>query len=44
MNRKRYYTDLSDTEWTLLKPLVPSAKSGDRPRSVTIREILNAIF
>lgn len=44
MKRKPYDTDLSDTEWALLRPLIPTAKSGGRPRSVKIREILNAIF
>lgn len=44
MNRKPYDTGLSDTKWTLMKLLIPSAKPGGRPRSVTIREILNAIF
>ncbi len=39
MSRKAYDTDLSNTEWTLLKPLIPSAKPGGRPRSVNIRGI-----
>ncbi len=44
MSRKSYPSDLSETEWLLLLPLIPEAKSGGRPRSVAIREILNAIF
>lgn len=44
MNRKPYPTDLKDAEWELLKPLLPEAKPGGRPRSVDLREILNAIF
>jgi len=44
MNRKAYPTDLKDAEWELLEPLLPKAKSGGRPRSVNLREILNAIF
>lgn len=43
-NRKAYPSDLSDAEWELLKPLIPPAKPGGRPRSVDIREILNAIY
>jgi len=44
MNRKPYPTDLNDEEWKILEPLIPPAKSGGRPRSVNIREVLNAIF
>lgn len=44
MNRKAYPTDLKDSEWDILKPLLPEAKQGGRPRSVDLREILNAIF
>ncbi len=44
MNRKAYPTDLKDAEWELLEPLLPKAKRGGRPRSVDLREILNAIF
>jgi putative transposase len=44
MSRKTYPSDLSDVEWGLLVSLVPAAKAGGRPRSVCIREILNAIF
>ena len=42
--RKSYPTDLSSSQWQLLKPLIPSAKAGGRPRSVDIRAVLNAIF
>ena len=45
MNKtKTYPSDLSDTEWLLVEPLIPAAKSGGRPRSVDMREIINAIF
>jgi transposase len=40
----RYPSDLTDAEWALVAPLIPPAKRGGRPRSVNIREILNAIF
>ncbi len=39
-----YPSDLSDHEWALLKPLLPPAKPGGRPRSVDLRRILNGIF
>jgi putative transposase len=44
MKRKRYPTDLTDAEWTILDPLIPSSKPGGRPRKVDMREIMNAIF
>lgn len=42
--RRPYPTDLSDDEWEILKPLIPKAKPGGRPRAHHPRELLNAIF
>lgn len=44
MARKRYPTDLTDPQWKRIAPLIPKAKPGGRPRSVDMREVLNAIF
>jgi len=44
MNRTMYPSDLSDAQWEVIAPLVPPAKPGGRPRSVDMREILNAIL
>ena len=44
MTRKLYPSDLTDEQWELLSPLLPEAKPGGRPRSVDLREILNAIL
>jgi putative transposase len=44
MERKHYPTDLTDDQWELVRPLLPPAKPGGRPRSVDLREILNGIF
>jgi len=44
MTRKRYTSDLTDEEWAILEPLIPAAKPGGRPRSVKMREVMNAIF
>jgi putative transposase len=41
-NWRRYC--LSDEEWEILKPLIPPAKSGGRPREVDMREVMNGIF
>jgi putative transposase len=39
-----YPSDLSDEEWAMLEPLIPSGKPGGRPRRVDMRAVLNAIF
>ena len=40
----RYPSDLTDAEWALVKPLIPPARRGGRPRDINVREVLNAIF
>jgi transposase len=40
----RYPSDLTDAEWALAAPLIRPAKRGGRPRTVDVREVLNAIF
>ena len=40
----RYESDLTDAEWALVVPLIRPAKRGGRPRSVDVREVLNAIL
>jgi putative transposase of IS4/5 family DUF4096 len=40
---QRYPTDLTDTEWMVLTPLIPTAKPGGRPRTTDMREVVNAI-
>ena len=42
--RKPYPSDLSDAEWKLLEPLLPKPKGFGHPRTVDLREIINAIF
>jgi putative transposase len=44
MSRQRYDTDLSESAWERIVPLIPAALEGGRPRSVDMWEILNAIF
>jgi len=44
MERKRYSSDMSDEEWAILEPLIPTAKRGGRPRRTNMREVVNAIF
>ena len=42
--RKPYPTDLSDAEWNYIEPHLPAPKGHGRPRTHSLREILNAIF
>ena len=44
MDRKPYPSDLTAAEWAILEPLLPPAKRGGRPRTVAMRQVLNAIF
>jgi transposase len=40
----RYPSDLTDTEWALVEPLIPLAKHGGRDREVDVREVVNGIM
>lgn len=42
--RKTYPTDLSDEQWAILEPLIPTAKHGGRPREVDMREVINTLL
>ncbi len=44
VQRKRYPSDLTDEQWQLLEIALPEAKPGGRPRSVNMREIVNAML
>jgi transposase len=39
-----YPTDLIDTQWALIAPLIPEAQPGGRPRKASSRELVNAIL
>lgn len=39
-----YPSDLTDGQWARVEPKIPKAKSGGRPRSVEMRQIINAIL
>jgi putative transposase len=43
MSRRPYPTDLTDTEWTILEPLIPAAKPGGRPPRHSHRELVDAM-
>lgn len=40
----RYASDLSDAEWRLIEPLLPPRRRLGRPRTVSLRAVLCAIF
>jgi putative transposase len=44
MRWRAYPSDMTDEEWAILEPLIPPARSGGRPRTVEMREIVNAIL
>jgi putative transposase len=44
MSRKPYKSDLGNGEWQIIEPLIPPVKPGGHPRTVDMREVVNAIF
>lgn len=44
MRTKPYSTDLSDEQWAILEPMLPARLPDGRPREVSLREVVNAIF
>ena len=44
MNTQTYPTDLTDRHWDYIKDLIPEAKVGGRPRSLEMRQVINAIL
>lgn len=44
MKRKRYPSDLTDSQWAALEPWIPLPRPGGRPRHTNLREVVNAIF
>ena len=42
--RQGYDTDITDEQWEILEPLLPPAKKGGRPRTVDMRDVINALF
>ena len=42
--RKPYPSDLTDAQWELMQIVIPEAEAGGRPRSVNMREVINAML
>ena len=41
---KSYPSNLNDEHWEFIRPYLPAAKPGGRPRSVNLKAVLDAIF
>ena len=44
MDQKRYPSDLTDSQWEHLEPLLPRASAQGRRRTVDLREVVNGIL
>ena len=44
MRYQRYPSDLTDAQWALVAPHIPSAKCGGRLRTTDVRAVLDAII
>jgi putative transposase len=44
MSTKPYPSDLTDSQWLLIAPLLPPARPGGRPRKTDVRAVVNGIF
>ena len=43
-SKLRYPSDLTDEEWSLVKPSIPRAKRGGNQRTVDVREVVNGLI
>ena len=44
MSAQLYPTDLTDSQWGIIQDMLPPAKPGGRPRSLDMRQVVNAIL
>jgi putative transposase len=44
MKNRIYPTDLTDRQWECIKEHIPAAKPGGRPRSLQMRQVMNAML
>ena len=44
MNKQQYPTDVTDSQGDIIQQLIPPAKSGGRPRTLDMRQVINAIL
>lgn len=41
---RSYPSDLTNQQWNIIKKMIPLPRSGGRPRTTSMRDIINAIF
>lgn len=39
----RYPTDVTDAEWAIIAPMIPSPRPGGRHRETDVRDVMNAV-
>jgi putative transposase len=44
VNRQLYPSDLTDSQWNIIQEMIPAAKSGGRPRSLEMRQVINGVL
>lgn len=44
MNKQLYPTDMTDRQWEIIQEILPPAKTKGRPRSLDMRQVINAIL
>lgn len=44
LEKRKYKTDLTVKQWEILKPLIPPAKHGGRPRKHNMKSVIDAIL
>jgi len=44
IEQKIYPSDLTNAQWEIIEPLIPSAKPGRRPRSADVRNVLDTLL
>jgi len=44
MSREPYPSDLTNSQWKLVRPVLPAAKARGRPRKYDLREVVNGIL
>jgi len=44
MSDQLYPTDLTDRYWAYIKPLLPAAQPGGRPRTTDMRRLIHAVL
>jgi transposase len=41
---RRYASDMTDAEWTLIEPLLPRPRATGRPRTTNLRDVFDAVL